>query len=452
MNMQVFNNNVVDFVQSPVITAETAPTLHQDVPTSEAVASRNSALPAGLAMRLRAWEDGTRFYPGAIALSALALGLTSAQAPAAGVIGAAAAGALFVLHKTLKAALVTAALALGLYFLPQAAASPAYWTLLLLVGCAGFLPRSLVSILLRAPRWTWVVALLAATGNLIGVFLLKGTPQTLAIFTSSLSAAFLGAGLARHLAMVDARLLALGENGLVPVTRDLLLGRVTAGMLHDLAQPLNVISMANGNMRYIVEQLDIGEESRKQLLDRVARISSHTEAAAFILSLFRWFGRDGDKEHAALSVRSALERAVAATKSHVRHHGVSVEIDGNALEHLLPEHHGALEMMAVAALLNAFGSFIGPVSGPVNGYANRHRGEQKLKGTVLLRAAMTPAHVVVTVQCIDENGAPAPGRKLDHATLWLVEQVAIEAGGDFRSLQRTRQPTRFVIRLGRDDI
>lgn len=395
-------------------------------------------------MRLRAWEDGTRFYPGAIALSAFGLGLASAQAPAAGVIGAAAAGALFVLHKMLKAALVTAALALGLYFLPQAAASPAYWTLLVLVGGAGFLPRSLVTVLLQAPRWSWVCALLAATVSLVSVLLLHGLPQTLAIFAGSLSAAFLGAGLARHLAMVDARLLAWGENGLVPVTRDLLLGRVTAGMLHDLAQPLNVISMASGNMRYIVEQLDIDEENRKQLLDRVGRISSHTETAAFILSLFRWFGRDGDKEHAALSVRSALERALAATKSNVRHHGVSVKLDGNALEHLLPEHHGALEMMAVAALLNAFGSFIGPAAG--------RGGEQKMKGTVLLRAALSTAHVVVTVQCIDENGAPAPGRKLDHATLWLVEQVAIEAGGDFRSLQRMKQPTRFIIRLGRDDI
>ncbi|GEM_PF-722791 len=392
-----------------------------------------------LAMRLRAWEDGTRFYPGAIALCALCLGLVSSHAPAAGLIGGAAAGALFVLHKTLKAALVAAVLSAGFYLIPEARFSPAYWTTLGLVTAAGFFPRSLVTILLRAPRWCWVVSLLVAMASFCCVLLLQTPVATAAIFVGSLSAAFLGAGLARHLAMVDARLLAWGEDGLVPVTRDLLLGRVTAGMLHDLAQPLNVISMANGNMRYIVEQLDIDEDNRKQLLDRVARISSHTEAAAFILSLFRWFGRDGDKERSALNVRSALERALAATKSNVRHHGVSVELEGNALEHLLPEHHGALEMMAVAALLSAFGGFIGP-------------NNEKRKGKVLLRAAMTPAHVVVTVRCIDENAAPAPARKLDHATLWLVEQVAIEAGGDFRSMLRSAQPTRFVIRLGRDDI
>lgn len=442
--MIVPNNNVVEF-PPPV-----AP---------NAAAANGSGLPDGseperetcgfglapqLAMRMRAWEDGTRFYPGAIAVCALCLGLVSSHAPAAGVIGAAAAGALFVLHKTLKAALVTAGLSAGFYIIPDAQVSPAYWTTLAMVAGAGFLPRSIVTVLLRAPRWTWVLALLLAMSSFCCILLIANSSipsplATAAVLTGSLSAAFLGAGLARHLAMVDARLLAWGEDGLVPVTRDLLLGRVTAGMLHDLAQPLNVISMANGNMRYIVEQLDIGEDSRKQLLDRVARISSHTEAAAFILSLFRWFGRDGDKESSALNVRSALERAVAATKSNVRHHGVSVELDGNALDHLLPEHHGALEMMAVAALLSAFGSFIGT-------------GRDKRKGKVVLRAAMTPAHVVVTVQCIDETGAPAPARKLDHATLWLVEQVALDAGGDFRSMLRQSQPTRFVMRLGRDDI
>ncbi|EQB09863.1 sensor histidine kinase [Novosphingobium lindaniclasticum] len=444
--MTVPNNNLVGF--PPPIAPQAGTENDGDGPGGRQPAADGLSPTFGfapqLAMRMRAWEDGTRFYPGAIAICALCLGLVSSHAPAAGVIGAAAAGALFVLHKTLKAALVTAALSAGFYVIPDAQYSPAYWTTLAMVAGAGFLPRSIVTVLLRAPRWTWVLALLLATSSFCCILLIANPSipdplATAAVFTGSLSAAFLGAGLARHLAMVDARLLAWGEDGLVPVTRDLLLGRVTAGMLHDLAQPLNVISMANGNMRYIVEQLDIGEDSRRQLLERVARISSHTEAAAFILSLFRWFGRDGDKERSALNVRSALERAVAATKSNVRHHGVSVELDGNALDHLLPEHHGALEMMAVAALLSAFGSFIGA-------------GKDKRKGKVVLRAAMTRAHVVVTVRCIDETGAPAPARKLDHATLWLVEQVALDAGGDFRSMLRKSQPTRFVMRLGRDDI
>jgi hypothetical protein len=33
-----------------------------------------------------------------------------------------------------------------------------------------------------------------------------------------------------------------------------------------------------------------------------------------------------------------------------------------------------------------------------------------------------------------------------------VEQVALEASSDFRCLVRDRQPVRFIIRLGRDDI
>ncbi|TCM35235.1 hypothetical protein [Novosphingobium sp. ST904] len=434
--MDLSSNNVVEFV--PAASPAEAP--RPDLASEQAPDDgRRNARASSLGTRLRAWEDGTRFYPAAIAVCALCLGFTSAFAPAAGLIGAAAAGALFVLHKTLKALIISGILAVTLLFMPEARTSPAYWTLLILIASAAFVSRGLVPVLLRAPRWSWVVALLLATASFCGLLLMSGPMATAAILIGSLCAAFLGAGLARHLAMVDARLLAWGEDGLVPVTRDLLLGRITSGMLHDLAQPLNVISMANGNMRYIVEQLDIDAESRKQLLDRVSRVSSHTEVAAFILGLFRWFGRNGDKDVTGLNVRSALDRAIAATKSNVRHHGVTVELHGNALDHLVPEHHGALEMMAVAALLSAFGGFIGPKN-------------EKQKGKVLLRATITPAHVVITVQCIDGDDKPAPGRKIDHATLWLVEQVAIEAGGDFRSLLRRNQPTRFVIRLGRDDI
>jgi len=44
-----------------------------------------------------------------------------------------------------------------------------------------------------------------------------------------------------------------------------------------------------------------------------------------------------------------------------------------------------------------------------------------------------------------------PGPKMDRATLWLVEQVAREASGDFRYLAGKQAP-RFVMRLGREDV
>lgn len=354
-------------------------------------------------------------------------------------MSAAAAGGLFVLHRTAMALGIAAALTAGLFFVPGARESAVYWIDLVLMVAAAVFPRRLAPALLQASRWSWLLAMIIGSVGLSLHFLFRGPAAEFAVAIGALCAAFIGAGITRHLAVVDARLLAWGDGGLSEVTRDLLLGRITSGMLHDLAQPLNVISMANANMDYIIEHIEIDDENRQQLQERVKRIAAHTEGAAGILSLFRWFGRDGSDGDGKLTVRSALERALAATKSNVRHHGVSVQLRGNGLDQVVPGQHGALEMMAVAALLSAFGGFLGTDG-------------KKLRGDVILHAAVTPAHIVITVESTDTTGRPMPSRRIDEATLWLVEQVAQGASSDFRCLVRDRQPVRFIIRLGRDDI
>jgi signal transduction histidine kinase len=332
-----------------------------------------------------------------------------------------------------------AALAIGLVLIPGVRDSLAYWMLMAELAVAAVTPARFVSALLQAPRWSWVFAITLGAAA-VGLMALVPIAIVLAISVAiaSLCACYLGAGLARHLAMADARLLVWGDDGLVAVTRDLLLGRITSGMLHDMAQPLNVISMANGNMSYIVDHLEISDQARQQLQERVTRIATHTQNAASTLSLFRWFGRNGSDNHGELTVRSALERALAATRSNVRHHDVTVELQGNALDYLLPARHGELEMMAVAALLCSFASFVGTDG-------------RKHGGKVLLFARLSPAHIVVNVECTDAEGRSMPGRHMDRATLWLIEQVAHEAAGDFRCLVRDNQPVRFILRLGRDD-
>ncbi|MFC0204670.1 sensor histidine kinase [Novosphingobium soli] len=389
-------------------------------------------------------------YPAAIALCALVMGLTAPLGPGAAAVAAAAAGALFVLNRPLLALCICALLVGGLFLVPGARKSTLYWTDLVIIGSVAAIPRRWATGILRAPRWSWAVAMVCGCLSLALRFALVNAWGANAWganawgdacgIVACLCAMFIGAGIARHLAMIDARLLAWGDGGMVQVTRDLLLGRITSGMLHDLAQPLNVISMANGNMDYIIAHLDIDEESRRQLQERVKRIATHTEGTAHILGLFRWFGRDApDGRTGDLTVRHALDCALAATKSNVRHHGVAVRMSGNALDHLVPEQHGALEMMAVAALLSAFASFI-------DKDGKKHRGE------VLLHAVLTPAHIVITVECTDAQGKPMRGRRIDNATLWLVEQVARKALAEFRCVARQRQPVRFIIRLGRDDI
>ncbi|EZP79668.1 hypothetical protein QUC32_04650 [Novosphingobium resinovorum] len=413
------------------------------IPVQEAIGD-NAEVPAAIreprrSRKGRGWSDGTHLYAVTTALAAMVLGLVAPYSPGAGAISAASSGALYVLHRPRLSLAAAGLLGLGAIPVPAAVTSSMFWIDLVLLCGTALLPRHFTTMLLRVPRWSWPAAMTTGALCLFLYFLAGPIVGPILGIVASLCAAFIGAGIARHLAMVDARLLAWGDGGMAEVTRDLLLGRIASGMLHDLAQPLNVISMANANMDYIVSHLDMDEASRQQIQERVGRIATHTEGAAHILSLFRWFGRDGREGDAPLTVHSALDCAIATTRSNVRHHGVAIHVRGAALTHLVPGQYGALQMMAVAALLSAFSSFLG-------------KDGRKHKGEVLLNASLTPAHVVITVDCIDEDGNPMPARPIDGATLWLVEQVAQEASGEFRCVLRNHKPLRFVIRLGRDDI
>lgn len=383
-------------------------------------------------------EGNGWLYPAALAVSTLVLGFASIVAPVAGVIAAVGAGALCVLRKRFHA-LGVAALMLGaLAFLPPAGFSSAYWMLIALSLVAAAAPLRIAPSLLRVAPMTWAVCLVICAASIGGLLLEHGTLLHFFIFAGCVSSFLLGAGLARHLAMVDARILAWGEEGLTAVTRDLLLGRITSGMLHDLSQPLNVISMANGNLGYIAEHLDTDDATRQQLLERTARIATHTESAASILTLFRWFGRSAYQDGATLTVRSALSRAVQATRSNVRYHGVEVELDGNALDMFSARHHGRIEMMAVAALLSALSAY-----GSSDG--------ERTKGRIVLFASGAQDEIVVEVHCFDTEGEPVQCKPLDNATLWLIEQVAHEAQGEFRSLTHRNDQVQFVFRFERND-
>lgn len=387
----------------------------------------------GAAAHLRwNWREWMRTQPLALMFAALAFAICTLDAPGGGLLAAGAMGALFTIDARAQTALLTLVL-LPVFFITGIQETPAFWTILALMLLTSVASRRVRSALNRLPRSSWQLVLIVTTPCACGMLMGGGW---LATIPGMLGAFYLGINIARHMARADARLLAWGDDSLSTVTRDLLLGRVTSGMLHDLAQPLNVISMANGNLGYIVEHLAIDDEERRQLLERIERIAKHNQAAATILSLFRWFGRDGSDDPATLSVRSALERAVTATRSNVRHHGVGVELQGDGLDHQLPARHGALEMMAVAALLCVFASFF-----DADG--------SKKRGTVMLEATLSPTQVVVCVRCIDAEGLPVHGKPMDYATGWLVDQVAHEASGYFESLTRESHPERFMIRLKR---
>lgn len=385
-------------------------------------------------------RDQLSVYVLGVMLAAILLGLAAARAPVAGMMAIGMAGMMHVMGKQVLC-LVMAALVAGLFLLPGAWGSPAYSATLVLMAVAAAIPRRLIPLLLRTPRWFWAVVVVFNTALFCALVEIEpDAPALLPLLaTACISSFAIGTSIARNLATTDARMLAWGDDNLGAVTRDLLLGRITSGMLHDLSQPLNVISMANGNMKHVIECLDIDAENRQQLLDRVDRIAGQTQGASDILGLFRSFGRNVEREISQQTVKAALERAVAASRSNIRHHGVTVEMCGNALSYALPQRNGALQMMAVGALLGAFATL-------------RPSREKSRTGKVTINANLSPAHVVIGIQCFMPDGSPVRNLLLDNATLWLVEQVAYEARGSFQSVTHRKDGVCFLIRLGRDDI
>ncbi|HEX7751652.1 MAG TPA: hypothetical protein VF440_04560 [Novosphingobium sp.] len=289
---------------------------------------------------------------------------------------------------------------------------PVAWTIalcLLLLGAAGF----------------WLVA---ATIPGRAAAVLAGSACAVLI-----GAVLIGAGLAQRLAKADAP--NVGGDLLGESARDLLLGRITGGMLHDLAQPLNVISMANGNLAYGIEHLDVGEADKAQLLERTERIALQTDRAADILALFRNLGREGGQGGAACgSVRDALNRAVAVTRSSLRH-PVAVTLKGDALDQPVRASPATLELLAVAILLSVLGAFLDA--------------ERRLrKGGIVFHAEATGTHVIVDTRCYDEAGGVLACKPVDDGARRLLEQLSAQAGGRFQCLPDRESPTCFVLRLG----
>lgn len=206
------------------------------------------------------------------------------------------------------------------------------------------------------------------------------------------------------------------------VARDLLLGRITTGMIHDLAQPINVVSMANGNLSYLLARTD-GNDHRDLIEERVQRIAAQTDRAANLLHNFRSFGRENAMGDDVLTVRDALERTRVATISNVRHGGVAIDLRGDALDCICTLHVGILQMAVSAALLTAFASFSGP-------------DDERREGTVIVDANLAGDEIVLTVSAIGADEAEVGFDRLEPILGMLLAEILAGVSGRLEPLTR----------------
>jgi signal transduction histidine kinase len=218
------------------------------------------------------------------------------------------------------------------------------------------------------------------------------------------------------------------------VARDLLLGRITTGMIHDLAQPINVVSMANGNLSYLLHNMPEQEQAHGLLHERVQRIAGQTDKAAHLLHNFRSFGRGEQEQGGMLTVRDALERTRIATTSNVRHGGVAVELEGDALDCIGGEHLGVMQIAVAGALLSAFAAFAGG-------------GGEKLNGSVIVNARLARRTIILTITALDDEGRSLHAIQPEPVLSWLLHEVLCGIGGEFVPLVHARGKASITFTL-----
>lgn len=370
-------------------------------------------------------------YSVALGLAALVIAAKGDTSLSSHLLVAAASGALIGLGSRLW--MVTLGVAMLAWLATHLATSgPALWLVAVTLVLGAMprprpLPRLPGPVLAAAPVLIALALLLVAQG-------LAGWPASL-LALACVAVTLYGA------ALVAAAIVDRGGPAALPVRSDrvgaiarhFLLGRIAPGLSHDLGQSLNVIIMANSNIAYIVDQLDLSAEERSQLTARIARIGTHSDMAAGILGLLRWFGRDDARDKGAMTVGSALERAIAAVRPQARAARMVIELRGDALDFPAAARQGAIEMIGVAALLDLLAT-----TGEEDGEASRR---------IVLDASHDGGEVAVRL--LSEHMPPEEMRRspVDQVTLDLASDFAGQCGGEVRQVRRRNDPVQMVIRL-----
>lgn len=129
------------------------------------------------------------------------------------------------------------------------------------------------------------------------------------------------------------------------------LGEIAASITHELNQPLNVISMACGNIQFRLER---GDTDQSYLEDKVQRIVDQVARASSIVNHMRVFGRKEESaEPKPFSVETALEGVADLMSAQLRVRNITLAF---RVEKHLPQAKGNavhLEQVLINLIVNA---------------------------------------------------------------------------------------------------
>ena len=141
------------------------------------------------------------------------------------------------------------------------------------------------------------------------------------------------------------------EAQLLQSSKLITLGEMSAGVAHELNQPLQVILLAAENVNYKLSQ---GIQDEAYLKEKLKRIVSQTHRASAIVDHLRMFGREAKEEFYEVDVREAATGALGLMGEQLRLSQVEVKTSFDEDFPSVMGHQIRLEQMFINLFSNAF--------------------------------------------------------------------------------------------------
>ena len=141
------------------------------------------------------------------------------------------------------------------------------------------------------------------------------------------------------------------EAQLIQSSKLITLGEMSAGMAHELNQPLNVIVLAAENAARKISQ---GTVEQLYLMERLERIVAQAKRASTIINHLRTFGREAKEDFYEVDLRKAAVGSLELMGEQLRLAQVEVETNFDDDFPLVMGHQIQLEQMFINLYSNAF--------------------------------------------------------------------------------------------------
>jgi PAS domain S-box-containing protein len=221
------------------------------------------------------------------------------------------------------------------------------------------------------------------------------------------------------------------------------LGRLSAGMAHEINNPLAFVSLSTESLERRLRALSIEPETRRELAGLIENIARGTARVATIVRDLKAFSRDGEADRGPSALDDVLSTALRLV-AHELSTRATVKRETPTLPHVAGAA-GKLEQVFVNLLLNAAQAI-----------------PEDRMGHIMLRATIEPDAVVVSVA---DDGVGIPREQLDRVFdpffttkpvgvgtglgLSICHGIVTAVGGSIRIESEERRGTVVHVRLPR---